>query len=84
TATPAGTGSQDPLDRLPVDLPAAPAGAVGSGGGTSPGSSGGHAHGAIVLPARAAHDQQLGCWSVTPDDVAALRNRAQQPPVSPD
>ncbi|MFE6614683.1 hypothetical protein [Amycolatopsis sp. NPDC057786] len=85
TAAPAGIGSQRPVDRLPLGFPAAPIGAVGSGNGTSSaGSGGGHAHGAIVLPGRAAHDRRLGCWSVTPDDVAPLRMRAQQPPVSPD
>ncbi|MFI7117854.1 hypothetical protein [Amycolatopsis sp. NPDC049868] len=85
TAAPAGIGSQPPLDRLPLGFPAAPIGAVGSGNGTSSaGSGGGHAHGAIVLPGRAANDQRLACWSATPDDVAPLRKRAQQPPVSPD
>lgn len=85
SATQAGAGSQRPVGHLPLDFPAAPVGAVGSGNGTSQaGFSGGHAQGAIVLPGRAAHDQRLASWSVTPDDVAKLRERAQQPPVSPD
>lgn len=85
SATQAGSGSQRPVGRLPLDFPAAPVGAAGSGNGTSQaGSSGGQAQGAIVLPGRAAHDQRLASWSVDPDDVAPLRQRAQQPPVSPD
>jgi hypothetical protein len=85
SAARAGTGSQRPVGPLSLDFPAAPVGAVGSGNGTSQaGSSGGQAQGATVLPGRAAHDQRLASWSVNPDDVAPLRQRAQQPPVSPD
>lgn len=85
TATPAGIGSQRPADPLPLDLPTAPIGAVGSGSGTSSAGSGsGDAQGAIVLSGRTARDQRLACWGVNPDDVAPLRMRAQQPPVSPD
>ncbi|MFE0025086.1 hypothetical protein [Amycolatopsis sp. NPDC059021] len=85
TAAAAGIGSQRPADRLPFDFPAAPIGAVGPGNGTSSaGSNGGDGQGAIVLSDRAARDERLACWSVNPDDVAPLRMRAQQPPVSPD
>ncbi|GAA4542363.1 hypothetical protein GCM10023192_50120 [Amycolatopsis samaneae] len=85
TAAPAGLGSQRPADRLPLDFPAAPLGAVGSGNGTSSaGSGGGDGQRAIVLSERTARDERLACWGAGPDDVAPLRMRAQQPPVSPD